>query len=142
MAGAKKGDQVKVFYVGRLADGSIFDSSEGQAPLEFVVGRKEVIRGFDQAVLGMTPGEVKTLTLAAEQAYGTHREEMVAEVGRADVPAQLKMVVGNHLELTREDGEPIVVKIVALDETTVTLDANHPLAGQDLTFEIRLLDIL
>lgn len=142
MAGAKKGDQVKVFYVGRLADGSIFDSSEGQAPLEFIVGRKEVIRGFDQAVLGMTPGEVKTLTLAAEQAYGPHREEMVAEVERADVPAQLKLVVGNHLELTREDGEPIVVKIVALDEAKVILDANHPLAGQDLTFEIRLLEIL
>lgn len=142
MAGAKKGDQVKVFYVGRLADGSVFDSSEGQAPLEFIVGRKEVIRGFDQAVLGMTPGEVKTLTLTAEQAYGPHREEMVAEVQRADIPAQLKLVVGNHLELTREDGEPIVVKIIALDETKVTLDANHPLAGQDLTFEIRLLDIL
>lgn len=142
MAGAKKGDQVKVFYVGRLADGSIFESSEGQAPLEFVVGRKEVIRGFDQAVLGMTPGEVKTVTLPVEQAYGPHREEMVAEVGRADVPAQLELVVGNHLELTREDGEPIVVKIVALDETTVTLDANHPLAGQNLTFEIRLLAIL
>lgn len=142
MAGAKKGDQVKVFYVGRLADGSIFDSSEGQAPLEFIVGRKEVIRGFDQAVLGMTPGEVKTLTLPAEQAYGPYQEDMVAEVQRADVPAQLKLVVGNHLELTREDGEPIVVKIVALDETKVTLDANHPLAGQDLTFEIRLLDIL
>jgi peptidylprolyl isomerase len=142
MAGAKKGDQVKVFYVGRLADGSVFDSSEGQAPLEFIVGRKEVIRGFDQAVLGMTPGEVKTLTLAAEQAYGPYQEDMVAEVQRADVPAQLKLVVGNHLELTREDGEPIVVKIIALDETKVTLDANHPLAGQDLTFEIRLLDIL
>ena len=142
MAGAKKGDQVKVFYVGRLADGSVFDSSEGQAPLEFIVGRKEVIRGFDQAVLGMTPGEVKTLTLAAEQAYGPYQEDMVAEVQRADVPAQLKLVVGNHLELTREDGEPIVVKIVVLDETKVTLDANHPLAGQDLTFEIRLLDIL
>jgi peptidylprolyl isomerase len=142
MAGAKKGDQVKVFYVGRLADGSVFDSSEGQAPLEFIVGRKEVIRGFDQAVLGMTPGEVKTLTLPAEQAYGPYQEDMVAEVQRADVPAQLKLVVGNHLELTREDGEPIVVKIVALDETKVTLDANHPLAGQDLTFEIRLLDIL
>lgn len=141
MAGAKKGDQVKVFYVGRLADGSIFDSSEGQAPLEFIVGRKEVIRGFDQAVLGMAPGEVKTVTLTAEQAYGPHREEMVAEVGRADVPAHLKLAVGNHLELTREDGEPIVVKIVALDETAVTLDANHPLAGQALTFEIRLLDI-
>jgi peptidylprolyl isomerase len=142
MAGAKKGDQVKVFYVGRLADGSVFDSSEGQAPLEFIVGRKEVIRGFDQAVLGMTPGEVKTLTLAAEQAYGPYQEDMVAEVQRADVPAQLKLVVGNHLELTREDGEPIVVKIIALDETKVTLDANHPLAGQDLTFEIRLLDII
>lgn len=142
MAGAKKGDQVKVFYVGRLADGSIFDSSEGQVPLEFVLGCKEVIRGFDQAVLGMTPGEVKTLTLPAEQAYGPHREEMVAEVARADVPAQLKLVVGNHLELTREDGEPIVVKVVALDEAKVILDANHPLAGQDLTFEIRLLDII
>ncbi len=141
MAGAKKGDRVKVFYVGRLADGSIFDTSEGQVPLEFVVGCNEVICGFDQAVLGMAPGEFKTVTLSEGEAYGPHQEEKVAEVGRTDVPDHLQLEVGNHLELTREDGEPIIVKIVALDDTRVILDANHPLAGQELTFEIRLLEI-
>lgn len=140
MAEAKKGDRVKVFYTGRLADGSIFDSSEGQPPLEFTLGGKEVIRGFEQAVLGMRSGESKTVTLSAAQAYGPHRDELVADVNRGDVPRHLELAVGNHLELTR-DGEPLAVKIIALTETTVTLDANHPLAGQDLTFEIRLLEI-
>lgn len=141
MAEAKKGDQVKIFYVGRLADGSVFDTSEGQPPLEFTLGGKEVIRGFEQAVLGMRPGEAKTVTLLAAQAYGPHRDELVADVNRSEVPRHLDLVIGNHLELTRDDGEPLAVKITALTETTVTLDANHPLAGQDLTFEIRLLEI-
>ncbi|WP_432821762.1 FKBP-type peptidyl-prolyl cis-trans isomerase [Trichloromonas sp.] len=141
MAEAKKGDAVKVFYTGRLEDGSVFDTSEGQAPLEFTIGRKEVIYGFEQAVIGMQPGESKTVTLPAEQAYGPHRPEMVAEVDRKDVPAHLELVVGNHLELTKGDGEPFAVLISALTETMVTLDANHPLAGRELTFEINLLEI-
>jgi peptidylprolyl isomerase len=142
MASAQKGDSVKVYYTGRFADGTVFDSSEGREPLEFTLGAKEVIRGFEQAVLGMLPGESKTVTLAAEQAYGPHRPEMVAEVARTEVPPHLDLVVGNHLELTREDGEPLAVLISALSDTIVTLDANHPLAGRDLTFDIQLLEII
>ncbi|OHB28747.1 MAG: peptidylprolyl isomerase [Desulfuromonadaceae bacterium GWC2_58_13] len=142
MAEAKKGDSVKVFYTGRLEDGIVFDSSEGQEPLEFTIGRKEVIPGFDQAMIGMQPGESKTVTLSAEDAYGSHRQEMVAEVARKDVPEHIELVIGNYLELTKEDGETFSVLISDLTETTVTLDANHPLAGRELTFEINLLEIV
>lgn len=142
MVSAQKGDSVRVYYTGRLTDGTVFDSSEGQSPLEFTLGRKEVIRGFEQAVLGMLPGESKTVTLTAEQAYGAHQEEMVAEVLRSEVPEHIELVVGHHLELTKEDGDPLPVLISALNDTTVTLDANHPLAGQDLVFEIQLLEII
>jgi peptidylprolyl isomerase len=141
MTSAQKGDSVKVFYSGRLADGTVFDSSEGNDPLAFTLGCKEVIRGFEQAVLGMLPGESKTVTLAVDQAYGPHLPEKVAEVTREDVPAHIDLVVGNHLELTKEDGEPFAVLISALSDTLVTLDGNHPLAGCDLTFEINLLEI-
>jgi len=142
MAEAKKGDAVKVFYIGRMEDGSVFDTSEGQDPLEFTIGKHEVIYGFEHAVIGMQPGESKTVTLSAEDSYGPHREDMVAEVPRKDVPEHIDLVVGNYLELTRGDGEAMPVKIAELNETTVTLDANHPLAGRELTFEIRLLEII
>jgi FKBP-type peptidyl-prolyl cis-trans isomerase 2 len=142
MAGAKKGDSVRVFYTGRLEDGAVFDTSEGHEPLAFTIGGKEVIRGFEQAVVGMQPGESKTTTLPPEKAYGPHRPEKVAEVERKDVPEHIELVVGNHLELTKEDGEPFAVLISDLTETTVTLDANHPLAGRVLTFEINLLEIV
>lgn len=141
MTAAKKGDSVKVFYTGKLEDGTIFDSSEGKAPLEFTLGRKEVIRGFEQAVFGMRPGESKTIMLVAEHAYGPYRAELVAELSRDDVPEHLTLEVGNHLEMTRSDGDPLVVRVAGLTETVVTLDANHPLAGQDLIFDIQLLEI-
>ncbi len=142
MAEAKKGDAVKVFYTGRLEDGTVFDTSEGHEPLVFTLGCKEVILGFEQAVLGMQPGESKTVTLSVDKAYGPHRPEKVAEVDRKDVPENIELVVGNYLELTRDEGDTFEVLIADLTEKTVTLDANHPLAGQELTFEINLLEIV
>lgn len=141
MAQAKQGDSVKVTYRGTLADGTEFDSSAGQPPLEFTIGKGEVIPGFEQAVIGMASGESKTLTIPAEQAYGPHREEMVAEVERSQIPAEIELVVGAQLEVSQEQGHCYVVMVTALSEETVTLDANHPLAGQDLTFEIKLVEV-
>jgi peptidylprolyl isomerase len=141
MAQAKKGNQVKVHYAGRLHDGTEFDASPENAPLEFKLGSGEVIAGFDEAIEGMNAGEKKTVTLSPDQAYGPHREELVAEIERKDIPSDLTLEIGNQLEVTQENGHPFVVKITGLTEKTVTLDANHPLAGLELIFDIELLEI-
>jgi peptidylprolyl isomerase len=141
MTQAKNGNQVKVRYTGKLTDGTEFDASPENAPLEFTIGKGEVIPGFEQAVEGMSAGEKKTVTLSSDQAYGPHREEMVAEIERKNIPDDLKLEIGNQLEVTQENGHPFLVKITSLTEETVTLDANHPLAGQELVFDIELLEI-
>lgn len=149
MAQAKEGDKVRVHYTGRLEDGSVFDSSEcheddcgcSTAPLEFVVGEGQVIPGFEQAVVGMTVGEKKTVTIPVELAYGERVDEMVAEVERSDLPPGMDPQVGQELELTQEDGYTFPVLVTAVSETAVTLDANHPLAGRQLVFDISLVEI-
>ena len=141
MAPAKKGDLVKVHYTGKLEDGTEFDSSAGQDPLEFTIGKGEVIPGFEEAVSGMTPGESKTVTIPPEQAYGMPKEEMVAVLERKDVPADLELAIGNQLEVSQESGDSFLVMVADLSETTVTLDANHPLAGKSLDFEITLQEV-
>ncbi len=149
MAQAKQGDKVKVHYTGRLADGTVFDSSECReedcgcesGPLEFTIGEAQVIPGFEQAVIGMTPGESKTVTIPVDQAYGERLDDMVAVVDRTDMPADLQLEVGNQLEVTQDDGHAFPVIITEVTETKVTLDANHPLAGRDLVFDIRLMEI-
>ncbi len=141
MSVAKNGDQVKVRYVGKFEDGVVFDTSEGQDALEFTIGQQEVIPGFDLAVVGMKVGESKTVNVPADQAYGPVQDELVAELERKDLPADIELVVGNHLEVSQDDGSTFSVNIADLTETTVTLDANHPLAGKDLTFEINLVEI-
>ena len=140
---AKEGDAVQVNYTGTLADGTVFDSSAGRTPLEFTIGSGQLIPGFDQAVIGMKVGEKKTVTIPAEEAYGPHREEMVLEVGRERIPSNIEPEVGMMLESTQQDGSKVVFTITNIsDNNTVTLDANHPLAGKDLTFEIELVKIL
>lgn len=139
MAQVKQGDSVKVTYRGTLADGTEFDSSADQPPLEFTIGNGEVIPGFEQAVIGMALGDSKTLTIPADQAYGPRLEEMIADVERSQIPAEIELMVGAQLEVSQEQGHSYVVMVTALNEETVTLDANHPLAGQDLTFEINLV---
>jgi peptidylprolyl isomerase len=149
MAKAKKGDKVKVHYTGRLEGGDVFDSSEcsddecgcGAGPLEFTVGKGEVIRGFEKAVVGMNVGDKKTLTIPAKDAYGKRNEEMVVTLDRSDVPEDVAPEVGMRLEVTQENGQDFPVTITEVSETHVTIDANHPLAGMDLTFDIRLVEI-
>ena len=141
MAQAKNGDTVKVHYTGKLNDGTVFDSSEGREPLEFVVGTGEIIPGFEEAVIGMNEGETKTVTIPADKAYGPHNDELVLVVGREQVPPDLKVKIGDLLQVTLPDGHRVDVTVTALNDEAVTLDANHPLAGQDLTFEIELVSI-
>jgi len=139
---AKNGDTVRVNYTGKLADGTIFDSSAGREPLEFTVGAGQVIPGFDNAVLGMKVGEKKTVTIPVDEAYGPRRDEQIVEISREKLPSDMTPEVGQQLVMKQSDGREIVVVITKVSDETVTIDANHPLAGKDLTFEIELVKIL
>lgn len=163
MAQAKSGDKVKVHYTGTLEDGSVFDSSEGfvdqpdsscgcndgcgcesqaMEPMEFVVGGGTLIPKFEAAVIGLEPGQSITVTIPADEAYGQRAEEMVAVIERSEIPADISPEPGHQMEVILEDGSPLPVLVTDVTETTITLDANHPLAGRDLTFAIRLVEIL
>ena len=141
-AAVKEGDKVQVNYTGRLADGTVFDSSTGRSPLEFTVGSGQVIEGFDKAVVGMKVGEKKTVTIPAAEAYGLHIDSQVIEVPRDRIKVDGELTVGQMLTSVGPDGQQYQFTVLAIsDNGTVTLDANHPLAGKDLTFEIELLKI-
>lgn len=141
MAQAKQGDTVKVHYKGTLEDGQVFDSSAEREPLEFTLGQGQIIPGFEEAVVGMESGEVKTVKIPAERAYGPHRADMAVQVGRDQFPPDLHPEIGQMLEVNQENGDKIVVTVTEIDGDKVTLDANHPLAGKDLTFEIRIVEV-
>jgi len=140
MAQAKSGDTVRVHYTGRLDDGTVFDSSRGREPLEFTLGAGQVIAGFEEAVAGMSPGEVKTVTIPHGEAYGGHRHELVVSVGHDQFPQHIDPQVGQQLQLA-QGGQVTVVTVTEVSERGITLDANHPLAGRDLTFELELVEI-
>ncbi len=142
MANAKLGDRVRVHYTGMLEDGTIFDSSKGKDTLAFTIGEGRVIPGFESAVVDMEVGQRKKEMIPYDDAYGPHYEEMVQVVDRSMIPPDIDLEVGNHLQITREGGQSMVLTIVELTDDTVTLDGNHPLAGQDLVFEIELVEIL
>lgn len=142
MAQVKAGDTVRIHYTGTLDDGEVFDSSEGREPLTFTVGAGQVIPGFDDAVLGMNVGDEKTVTIPAERAYGEHQDSLLMEVPRADLPADREPQVGDQLMIGTPDGQPFPVTIYALSDDSAVLDSNHPLAGEDLTFDIALVEIL
>jgi peptidylprolyl isomerase len=139
---AQVGDTVKVEYTGTLEDGTEFDSSFGREPLEFTVGDGSMIPGFDQAVRGMEPGESKVVVIPADDAYGSHRDDLIIDVSRDAFAEGLDPQVGQQLTMRQSDGREIPVTVIAANETAVTLDANHRLAGKDLTFDILLLEIL
>jgi peptidylprolyl isomerase len=141
MPQAQQGDQVKVHYTGRLADGMTFDTSLQREPLEFTLGEGDLIPGFEQAVIGMAPGESRTTTIPSDQAYGPHHPERVMDVERHHLPPDLQPLIGQRLHMTRQDGSEPTVVVTAVTEVQVTLDANHPLAGQDLIFDITLVEI-
>jgi len=141
MAPAKNGDTVTVHYTGKLEDGTVFDSSVDRDPLQFTLGEGLLIPGFEQAVLGMNPGESKTAEVSADQAYGAHREEMVVEIDRQEFPPHFQPEVGQQLQIPQADGRITRLVVTDVSEQNVTLDANHPLAGRDLSFDIHLLEI-
>jgi len=138
---AQVGDRVTVHYTGRLTDGTEFDSSAGQEPLEVVLGAGRVIPGFENAIVGMQTGESRTVTIPVEEAYGPHSEELVLSVPRNRLPEDLSPEIGMQLQMQQADGGLVDVLITSLDEQNITLDANHPLAGQALVFDIRLVTI-
>ena len=141
MAQVKKGDTVKVHYHGTLSDGSIFDSSTGREPLEFEVGSGMVIAGFDEGVTGMTVGEKRTVTIPVDQAYGGVQEDMIMQFPKTQFPPDMIPEVGMQLSMSNNEGQQFPVTIVEVKEESVVLDANHPLAGKDLTFALELVDI-
>jgi len=141
MTQAKKGDRVKINYTGTLKDGTVFDTSAGREPLDFTIGSGQVIPGFEEAILGMSKGEAKTVTIPVDKAYGPRNEEMVIKAPREHVPPDIDPQVGQKLQMGGPNGELIVVQVVAVTDEHVTLDANPPLAGQDLNFDIELVEI-
>lgn len=138
---AKKGDTVKVHYTGTLEDGTVFDSSRERDPLEFTIGEGQLIPGFEQTVIGMTVSESRDTKILAADAYGAYREDLVLEVGRDRFPPDMQPEVGLQLEVRRPDGLTQMFIIRETSEASVTLDANHPLAGHDLFFDIELMQI-
>lgn len=142
MPQARPGDMVRVHYTGKLVDGTTFDSSEEGAPIQFTLGEGDLIPGFEEAVLGMAPGESKTHTIPAQQAYGLHQPELLLEVDRQQFPDDINPYVGQQLEMTQANGSTVPVVVTAINAAHVTLDGNHPLAGQDLLFEICLVAIM
>ena len=139
---AKKGDTVKINYVGKLEDGTIFDESKlHDGPLEFKVGDKKLLPEFENAVVGMTVGQTKTITIKSDDAYGARKEELVQKVNRNQLPADMEPKIGQQLRAKRDDDNEIIVTVVGIDETEITIDVTHPLAGKDLAFDIELLEI-
>ena len=142
MQQAKSGDKVKVHYHGRLTSGETFDSSEGREPLEFEVGSGMVIKGFDDGVTGMKVGEKKTVNISAEQAYGEKNPDMVIEYPRSQFPSHIELKEGDQLVMSSASGQQFQVRIAEIKDDVVLLDANHPLAGEELIFDIELVEIV
>jgi peptidylprolyl isomerase len=141
METAKKGDTVSVHYTGRLTDGTVFDSSRNGDPLTFELGGGQLIQGFDQAVMGMEIGETKTVELAPSEAYGARRDDLEFEMERSNFPESIEPEEGQQLQMRQRNGQPLIVTVIEANEETVTLDANHPLAGEELVFDIELVEI-
>ena len=141
MSKVKKNDKVKVHYTGRLTTGEQFDSSAGRDPLEFTVGAGQMIPGFDEAVEGMELNEKKTITLSPDQAYGPVHDQLINEVDRNQLPPDMKPEVGQTLMASSPDGRQTRVQVTEVKENSITIDANHPLAGKELVFDIELVEI-
>lgn len=141
MSTAKANDTVKVHYTGTLTNGEIFDSSRERDPLQFTVGAGQMIKGFDEAVNGMAVNEKKTVTIPCDEAYGEKNDQLIQQVSRAELPEEMKPEVGQTLVATNQDGKQTHVIIKEVADEAITIDANHPLASQDLIFDIELVEI-
>lgn len=142
MPTVQDGDSVKVHYTGKLNDGSVFDSSEDREPLEFTLGEGQLIAGFEKAVIGMETGDSTTVNIPSDQAYGERREDLELEVAKSELPEDIAPEVGMQLQMQQQQsGKAVPVQIIEVAEEKITLDANHPLAGKDLIFDIEVLEI-
>lgn len=142
MSEAKQGDTVRVHYNGTLKNGTQFDSSREAEPLEFKIGEGRIIPGFESAVVGMAPGDSKKVEIPSNEAYGPRREELTQEVDRSRLPSDLEVQQGMQLQATGPNEQPLVVTVAEVKPESVVLDANHPLAGEDLTFDIELVEVV
>ncbi len=141
MSKVKDGDTVKVHYTGTLKDGSVFDSSEDKEPLEFTLGKGQLIPGFEKAVEGMSKGDSTKVEIPADDAYGEPREDLIISVPKSQLPDDVEPQVGMQLQVNQPDGQSIPVRVTEIEEEEIKLDANHPLAGKDLVFEIELVEV-
>ncbi|MTI87546.1 MAG: peptidylprolyl isomerase [Balneolaceae bacterium] len=142
MATVKEGSIVKVHYTGKLSDGSVFDSSVERDPLQVTLGEGKLIPGFEKAVIGMEVGDSTTANIPAEEAYGPRRDDLELEIEKSQLPEDIEAEVGMQLQLNQPNGQPVPVQVTEVGEEEIKIDANHPLAGKDLTFDIELVDIL
>ena len=141
MKNAEAGSTVKVHYTGKLDDGMVFDSSKEREPLEFTIGTGQLIGGFEDAVVGMNTGDTKTVNIAADDAYGSHRSDLVIRIEKDQVPEQIDTKEGSQLQLSSPDGKVLSAFVTSEGDDHIMVDANHPLAGKDLTFEIELMEV-
>lgn len=142
MSKVNEGDTVKVHYTGKLEDDSVFDSSVDREPIEFTIGKGQLIPGFEDAVVGMEPGDKKSVKIPVDKAYGPHRDDMVVKVNKSEFPNDVDPEVGQQLQVSQSNGQTFNVVVTGIEDENVTLDANHPLAGKDLIFDIELIDII
>ena len=141
MSIAKDGDTVKVHYTGTLENGEVFDTSQEREPLEFTLGQGQLIPGFEKAVIGLNVGDSTKVDIPSVEAYGEMREDLVINVPKDQLPADVEPQVGMQLQVNQPNGQPVPVRITGISDTELTLDANHPLAGKDLSFEIELVEV-
>lgn len=141
MSQAKIGDTVKVHYTGKLDDDEVFDSSVEREPLQVTLGQKQVIQGFEAGLIDMSVGDKKSVIIEPGEGYGPRREELVANIEKKQFPNDLELSIGQKLQVPQPEGQPVVVTVTEINDETVTLDANHPLAGKTLTFDLELVEI-
>lgn len=141
MSQAKNGDTVKIHYSGTLEDGTLFDSSQGREPIELTLGGGKVIPGFETAIVGMSAGENKTVTIPVDQAYGPHHDHLTRDVPRSTIPDNIDLAEGMVLHAKGPEGQTLNFTVTSFDDETVQIDGNHPLAGKDLTFALELVEI-
>lgn len=142
MATVKEGDTIRINYVGKLEDGAVFDSTADKHPLEFTVGEGELIAGLEQGVIGMSAGEFRSITVPMEQGYGPRVEERVFEFDRKRIPDTITPEIGRQMQMYRADGMPLMVTVVAVSDSSLTMDCNHPLAGKTLVFDTTIVEIV
>jgi peptidylprolyl isomerase len=142
MTKAKTGDKVKVHFEGYLEDGQVFGSTMDDEPFEFIIGEKNMLPGFENAIVGMQKGDTKTITLLPEEAYGTHKKELLSVMEKSGFPKEINLEIGKRLRVRTQDGKYTVVTIKDVTEDSIVLDENDPLAGKTLTFKIELVDII